>query len=106
MGAGSGDGDRATGSSGTDRALARSYSVSLLFDIVGMKEGMRGRRGPFAGIGLVLTFRYSDVNAYLLLCTIYAFVSGTKIDRVAFIWRDQDQPKSLILAQNERWRQA
>ena len=106
MGAGSGDGDRATGSSGTDRALARSYSVSLLFDIVGMKEGMRGRRSPFAGIGLVPSFRYSDVNAYLLLCTIYAFVSGTKIDRVVLGRRGQDQPKSLILAQNERWRQA
>ncbi len=36
----------------------------------------------------------------------YAFVLETKLDRAASGWRGLDQPKSLIIAQNERWRQA
>ncbi len=45
-------GDRQCGSMGTGGGLAYCLGA-LLFDIVVLKEGMRGRRSPDADIGLV-----------------------------------------------------
>ena len=100
---------------GCVRSLARGVwpaSRALLFDIVVFKEGMRGRRSPECRHRVVSLYGFLQdaypkcVSTFTRLCEeLDRSVRATGVSAPSGPF-GSGQPKSLILAQNERWRQA